>query len=220
MDIPKPKIIRSNRASISLQVDDNGELIVKAPRLMPKFLINKFINEKSEWIKKALSKVNKIKNTKKNYKEGETFLFLGKEYSLHLGNYSEIFLDNNNLNFPKVLFFRIEKELRSWYIKNAKEKINQRLKLHAVKMNRNYTEVFFSDTKSKWGTCFHDNSLQFNWRLIMAPIVVIDYVIIHELTHTKEKNHSIKFWNNVKLFTPAYKQHRKWLKDNGRTLVI
>lgn len=220
MDIQAFKIIRSNRVSISLQVEDNGELIIKAPCLMPKFLINRFIKEKNDWILETLEKINKTKSVKRKYVEGEKFLFLGKEYSLHLGNYSKIFLENNNLNFPKVLFFRIEKELKDWYIKNAKEKINQRLEFHSRKMGREYKTIIFSDTKSKWGTCFHDNSLQFNFRLIMAPLMVMDYVIIHELTHIREKNHSFKFWKNVELFTPAYKQHRKWLKENGKTLMI
>lgn len=88
------------------------------------------------------------------------------------------------------------------------------------KMNTKYKSIRFSDTFSKWGTCFPDNSLQSNWRLIMTPITVINYVVVHELAHTTEKNHGSRFWNKVSLYTPAYKQHRKWLDKNKHLLSV
>jgi predicted metal-dependent hydrolase len=91
---------------------------------------------------------------------------------------------------------------------------------HGLKMNATHSGLMFSDTKSKWGTCMHDNRLQFNWRLVMAPRMVLDYVVIHELAHTKEKNHGRNFWAKVRAFTPAYRQHRKWLTDNAHLLTV
>lgn len=216
-NIFEPKIIRSSRRSISIQIERDGEIIVKAPRFMPMFLIRQFISAKQEWIEKTLEKVNARLPKKKKYKHGEEFLYLGNVYALHLGNHTEITV-TTTLNFPKFLEFRIEKELRDWYMQKAKEKIMERLQYHSKQMSRDYRDVIFSDTISKWGTCWPDNSLQFNFRLIMAPLVVLDYVVIHELAHTKEKNHSARFWKIVANYTPAYKTHRKWLHTNSHLL--
>lgn len=215
-----PKIIRSRRRSIALEVNRNGEVIVKAPKLLPKFFIEKFISEKKDWIEETLAKVKKHLPIKKKYTEGESFLFLGKEYALAFYTGTKIGLKENMLFFPKTLQFRIQKELVNWYKDQAEKFITKRLAFHAKKMQATYTDVFFSDTSSKWGTCFADNTLQFNWRLIMAPVMVLDYVIIHELTHTTEKNHQDSFWSRVRFFTPAYKQHRKWLSENAHLLQI
>jgi len=215
---PNPKIIRSHRASISVQITREGEVVVKAPYLVPQFVINQFLNSKKEWIEKTLAKVSNHIPKKRRYEEGETFLFLGNTYTLTFYIGTEISAKNGKLFFPHALKFRIHKELEEWLRKKAQEVIPQRVAAHAVKMKARYKDIFFSDTSSKWGTCFADNTLQFNWRLIMAPLMVLDYVIIHELTHTTEKHHQDSFWRRVRLFTPAYRQHRKWLEENAYLL--
>lgn len=213
-----PKIIRGNRASISIHIDRHGEVIVKAPRFLPQFLIDQFIQSKKDWIEKSVAKVATRLPKKKYYTEGEKFLYLGISHVLHFTTSSEILAKNGILYFPKGAVFRIEKELESWFKSQAQVLITDRVKLHAQKMKASYKDIFFSDTISKWGTCFADNTLQFNWRLIMAPLLVIDYVVIHELTHTTEKHHQASFWSRVRNFTPAYRQHRKWLEENGSLL--
>lgn len=215
-----PHILRSRRNSLTIQITPSGEVIVKAPYLMPKFLINQFLTAKEEWIQKMLAKVSQKKIPEKNYTEGKSFFYLGKEYVLTLSNEITITIQDNTLFFPKALLFRMQKELSNWYTNQAKTIITKRVVYHAEKMGVTYAGLLFSDTKSKWGTCFPNNSLQFNWRLVMAPIMVIDYVVIHELSHVTHKNHSHAFWRNVSRFTPAYKQHRKWLNDHGHLLEI
>lgn len=215
-----PIIIRQRRSSISVAVTKTGEVVVKAPYLVPQFVISQFLNSKKEWIEKTLASVKVHLPPKKIYQEGEQFLFLGNMLTLQFHAQTDIFVKNNVLLFPKALQFRMQKELQAWFIAKAKEVIRQRVILHAKEMKVQYKDIFFSDTSSKWGTCFSDNTLQFNWRLIMAPILVIDYVVIHELTHTTEKHHQDSFWRRVRLFTPAYKQHRKWLQENGHLLQV
>lgn len=215
------KIIRSHRSSIGIRITSDGEIVVTAPHVMPYFFIEKFLEERKDWINKTLAKVHAIpKVTKKKYQEGETFLYLGKTYKLHIDNFKAISLSNDLIQFPKVLLFRAQKELINWYVHQAKEKITQRVIYHAGKMEASYKSIFFSDTSSKWGTCTYDNRLQFNWRLIMTPLMVLDYVVIHELAHTTEKNHSHTFWNIVQQYTPAYRQHRNWLNQHAKLLVI
>lgn len=220
MTIPQPQIIRSRRRSLSIEVTPDGEVIVKAPILAPKFMINQFIREKQSWIEKCLTILEKRKPLKRNYTEGEKFLFLGKSYPLHFHDGIKIGFKDDKLYFPKASVFRAKKEMTNWYMQQAKLFITKRVKHHAEKMDAEYSNLVFSDTKSKWGTCFPDNSLQFNWRLIMTPVMVLDYVVIHELTHTTEKNHGTSFWSKVRQYTPAYKQHRKWLNDNAHLLSL
>lgn len=217
--VPQPTIIRSVRRSISLHITPQGRLIVKAPIFVPERLIKSFIKEKEDWILKSLARIGKTKTNKKSYHEGEEFMYLGDKYQLHFGDFEEISV-TNALNFPNFLVFRIKKELTNWYMKQAKEIITKQVDFMCKKINTKYKDIRFSDTSSKWGSCSPDNSLQFNWRLVMTPLTVINYVVVHELVHTIEKNHRQKFWSKVDLYTPAYKQHRKWLNNNKHLLEL
>ncbi len=216
----QPRIIRSRRSSLSLEITKEGEVVVKVPFLTPNFFIQRFLKEKEEWIIKTLAKVHKRKIPTKTYEDGEQFLFLGDSYQLTYASGIEIVLKDGKLLVPHAMKFRIKKELEKWYMRQASAIISKRVEFHAQKMNAQYTNIFYSDTRSKWGTCFADNTLQFNFRLVMVPLMVMDYVVIHELTHTTEKNHGDSFWRRVRLFTPAYKQHRKWLNEHAHVLQI
>lgn len=220
LHLPKPIIQRSFRRSISLHVTRDGDFVVKAPHFAPQFVIDTFIHEKEDWILQTLEKVGRKKSPIKKYAEGELFYFLGEQRALSFYNGIEIKVKDKQLLFPKAIQFRVKKELEMWLGNAARELITQRVVYHNEKMATHFTGLLFSDTKSKWGTCFPDNSLQFNIRLIMAPLLVIDYVVIHELAHTTEKNHSAAFWRRVGRFTPAYRQHRKWLNEHGHVLHL
>ncbi|SRR5258708_5002117 len=147
-------------------------------------------------------------------------LYLGKQHMVQIGNYPVISVLDDKLLFPQFLHFRMQKELLAWYIQQAREVITRQIELNAAQMKANYTSITFSDTKSRWGACSHENALQFNWRLIMAPLLVLNYVVVHELAHTQEKNHSMHFWHRVSVMNPSYRQQRKWLKQYGHTLIV
>lgn len=217
--IPDFKLIRALRGSLSLQITRHGQLIVKAPVFLPISLINRFVVSKSSWITKHMSKFKEIPVKKKiRYLDGEEFLYLGNTYRLRVGKFKEIGI-TDTLNFPNFLKFRIEKEMTEWYMNKAKKLITDRIIFYAEKMGVTYKSIYFSDTISKWGSCTRDNILQFNWRLIMAPILVLDYVVVHELAHTVEKNHRAGFWEIVSRYKPAYKQYRKWLHNHSYKLM-
>lgn len=213
-------ITRSRRSTISLSVSSTGVVEIRAPYLMPKFFINQFIEKNSSWIEKRMVIVQKQKKLQKSHTHGEKYLYLGKEYTLDIGNYTAITIVGETLQYPKALEFRIEKEIENWYIKQAREIISKQTHLFAQEMHTSFLSLTFSDTKSQWGRCSHDNRLQFSWRLVMTPFLVINYVVIHELAHTIEKNHSIAFWRIVRSVMPSYRQQIKWLKLNGNTLVV
>lgn len=215
--IPDFTLIRSRRKSVSIEITPQAKIIIRAPIQISIEHIKKFVNEKRDWIENFMAKMQKHKV--KQYTEGEEFLYLGNVHKLHIGNYRHIHVDST-LNFPNFLLFRIKKEIASWYMKQAKEIITGRTSHYSKVMQTRYKIITFSDTSSKWGSCTPENNLQFNWRLIMAPLLVIDYVVVHELVHTLEKNHSRKFWSKVELYKPAYRQYRKWLKENSHRLVL
>lgn len=215
------KIIRSKRKTISFQVTNDARLIIKAPLGISRLYIEKLANQKTEWIQQRMGKVQKrLLFREKRYTDGEEFFYLGEKYCFKIGNYTAITLRENFLLFPQVLLFRANKELVIWYKRQAQNILTRRTMLYANQMKVIYKSITFSDTKSQWGSCTADNKLQFNWRLVLAPYAVIDYVIVHELVHTIEKNHTWIFWSKVRFVLPAYNQRRKWLTVHGDELII
>jgi len=110
--------------------------------------------------------------------------------------------------------------LEGWLRFVARQLINRRLEVLSAKTGLGYQRVFIRDQKTRWGSCSRQGNLNFNWRLVMAPPEVLDYVIIHELMHLTEPNHSKNFWELVGRFCPDYRVHREWLKKNGKKLYI
>lgn len=113
-----------------------------------------------------------------------------------------------------------EKRLEAPYRAAAKNYIPQRVAYYAKLLDVTYGNITIRDQKTRWGSCSSKGNLNFNWRLMLAPPKVLDYVVIHELCHRKEMNHSPRFWAHVASIMPDYKEHRQWLKANGKTLTI
>jgi predicted metal-dependent hydrolase len=221
MQLKETKIIRSKRRSIAMTITPDATLVVKVPRLIPNFMINSFIKDHEEWIQKQLQKLEKRPVSEpKKYEPSEKFLFLGMELAFEYYDGVETVVKDGKLLFPKGLEFRAQKQLTAWYKKQAREIITTQVEYFAKQMGTSYTSLTFSDTKSQWGSCTHDNKLQFSWRLIMTPITVVNYVVIHELAHTTQKNHLKAFWDVVRRHCPSYNRQRKWLKEHGNTLVV
>ena len=107
-----------------------------------------------------------------------------------------------------------------WYTKTGTEAISYRAEYFAHLIGVTFNKLRLKEVKTLWGSCSPKNNLTFNWKLVMAPAEVIDYVVVHELCHLRERNHSKRFWTLVKEFAPDYKVHRKWLKENEWQLSI
>lgn len=219
------KIIRSKRKSIALVISSDATLVVRAPFRISLDYIEKMATRKIDWIERKIKEIqNRPKAVERKFIAGEEFLYLGEKYQLKITGNFKIELSGNNecreLLFPKVFLWRAKKRMESWYKKQALEEITERVKVAARKLNLNYRSIKISNAKTNWGSCGPKNSLNFSWRLVMAPEFVIDYVVIHELTHILEKNHSRRFWNKVEAAMPEYKRAKKWLRENGKMLVL
>lgn len=113
-----------------------------------------------------------------------------------------------------------EKRLEAIYRDAAREYFPKRVSYFSHVLGVNYGKITIRDQKTRWGSCSSKGNLSFNWRLILAPPNVLDYVVVHELCHRKEMNHSQRFWALVESVMPEYREYRKWLKENGNKLTL
>lgn len=210
-------VTKSFRKTITLRILPDGKLQVQAPRFTPDSIIRQFVLSKKNWIEKKQTELL-FYQKKPTVSEGDELLYLGQRYKFTFASVVAIKVHSTMLQFPRSLAFRTTKELQQWYLREARKIITERLVANAERMSVRYNHVYFSDTSSKWGSCSPTNELQFNWRLVMAPLLVLNYVVIHELAHIIEKNHSRAFWSIVEKYNPSYKQQRTWLKEHGHIL--
>lgn len=109
-------------------------------------------------------------------------------------------------------------DVRRHYIQIARDIFTQKTAYYAALMNVTYGRISIREQKTRWGSCSSQGNLNFNWRLIFAPEEVLDYVVVHELAHRREMNHSKAFYDIVAAVLPDYKKQKKWLKENGNKL--
>jgi predicted metal-dependent hydrolase len=108
--------------------------------------------------------------------------------------------------------------LRAWYVEQARAIFAERAAHWAQAMQTGYARIRIADQRTLWGSCTRDGTLSFNWRVVMAPPETLDYLVIHELAHLREMNHSKRFWAIVAVHCPDWKVHRRWLRDHSRRL--
>ena len=156
---------------------------------------------------------------------GDTVPYLGQDLELvkrenHSG-VGSVTLEGNMLAVSPGLFKNgiLELALEQWYRTEAAKMINERADKLSSQMGISYRRIVIRGQKTRWGSCSHKKNLSFNWKLIMAPEPVIDYVIIHELTHLKEMNHSKRFWELVAQYCPRWREYKKWLKQHEADLT-
>jgi len=210
------KIYRSSRRSLSLEITPQAELVVRAPFLVSEKRILNFVRSKSAWIlqKKSLAQKKLEKIKPRNFNEGEELVFLNLKYLLKLVDSREIGLKGSNLEFPRRYLKAPEKYLEAWYREQARAIIVKRCEYFAKLMGLNYESIKIGGAQKRLGSCSFTNSLNFSWRLILAPPSAVDYVVIHELCHILEKNHGPRFWDKVERYFPNYRETRTWLRKN------
>lgn len=217
------KIIRSKRKTISLQLNEDATLVVRAPFGVSEDTIERIILKHSNWIekKKKEIKLRDLKFSKKELVNGEGFLYLGDYYRLWLVDYQEVPLNFKNGFYLSKKYLANAKEIfMDWYKERAYEKISERVQGYALKSGFQYNKIKITKAQKRWGSCSSKGNLNFSWRLIMAPLPVVDYVVVHKLVHLVEKNHSRAFWNKVKMLITDYKKHQEWLKKNRHLLRL
>lgn len=211
-------IRRVRSKNLSITIDREAHVNISAPYHLHISEINEFIKSKRDWIEKHKQRILESKPLERSYDDGEEFLYLGVPRQLkYVANVNhqiayldgEFQLSDKAKPHAKDYLVALYKNLAWNYFA---PKTYEFAKLYNFK----FSSVKVSSANSKWGSCSSGGVINLAWKLVMAPEPVIDYVIIHELAHTIEANHSSKFWAIVERIIPDYKEKRRWLKDNGK----
>jgi len=206
---------RSRRKTAAIYVR-NGEVEVRAPLRMPKQEIDRFVLEKERWILKSLAKQQSQAEKKESFvvDYGRSILFHGKPYPITNRNGTHAGFDDNKFYMPPGLS---PEQIKATCIQLckilAKSRITQRVAFFAPQMDVMPTAVKINSAMRRWGSCSSRKSLNFSWRLIMADDAIIDYVVVHELAHIKEMNHSARFWAVVESVLPDFRKRKQKLKE-------
>lgn len=215
------KLVRSKRKTLSLIVELDGTLTVRAPLRMKEDDIRGFVDEKKNWIQRKQAKVKTEALAPRQYADGETFPFLGKQIPLRLvmDQKPALVLDKS-FKLTSSALPRAKSVFTDWYREEARRFLTGRVEYFAQEYGFTVKKIRISSARTRWGSCSSKGTLSFAWRLVLAPLEVIDYVVVHELCHMREMNHSRAFWALVASILPDYKKQRTWLKQNGGKLIL
>ena len=186
MQVVEYELVRSSRRTIAIQIEPDGSVKVRAPRRCSRSVIDGFVQEKENWIRRKQQELRIRRQEQETQREQQT-------------PWGEC-------------DYRKAREL-------ARAVFEQKAALYGRLMEVTYGRITVRDQKTRWGSCSGKGNLNFNWRLILAPEEVLDYVVVHELAHRREMNHSPRFWAVVEAVLPDYRKQRQWLKVNGERLM-
>ncbi|MDH3354108.1 MAG: M48 family metallopeptidase [Chromatiales bacterium] len=223
------KLIRTRRKkSIAFRISNN-QIKIFAPKRLALYRIQKLLEKRSEWISQQLEyQASLVKALPKQYVSGELIRYLGRRYRINISSSTEqkqttllkagqlmIALPDSHKSQDNV-----KEALGQWYQQRAEKRLPEIVSKLSKEIGVDYGDIEIRHFKSRWGSCRADGRLQFNWRIMMAPSQVIEYVAVHELCHRIHLNHSTLFWDTVERQMPKYRAHRKWLKEHGYLLTL
>lgn len=222
-------LIYRKRKTMSIEVETTGEVTVIAPVGTSSDDVIEKVKSRAGWIvsKQYESKFINDTKIKREAVSGESYMYLGRNYSL------DIRVDENIDNISVKLFQGkfvvntyikdedlIKKAMENWYREKTLAKVKERVSYYSSYFNNEVTTVKVKEQKKRWASCTSKNELLFNWRCVMAPVFVLDYIVVHEMCHMEYKNHSKDFWNRVYAVMPDYEVRKSWLKNNGIKMDI
>lgn len=215
------RIVYSSRKTIGLTVERDRSVVVRAPNGTSEEAIRQAVETRRLWLYEKLNSHQKYppRPVRKEFITGETLPYLGRHYRLEV----------TDDDVPGVRFhgrFYISRRhkteadrlLRDWYMARAQEKLAPKIAEYAAALGVIYDRIMISDLKVRWASCTPKNNLNFNWRIVKAPLFVIDYLIVHELVHLLEPNHTARFWNILAVQVPRYAFAKDWLREHGAML--
>lgn len=208
---------RTSRRTVGLKISAAG-LVIHAPKRISQIQLESLLIPKADWIRKKLAAQHANKVPVIQWQHGESLSLFGNDIALDIRSDTR----NKALSFEAGVLYvaqtniddtaTIQRKVIQWYQKQALPDFSRRLEILSVKLGVPTPQLFLSNAKSRWGSCNSRKEVRLNWRLMLAPPHIINYVICHELAHLKEMNHSAKFWAVVGSIYPSYKQAEKDLK--------
>jgi predicted metal-dependent hydrolase len=212
---------RAHQRTLRLRVTPKGELRVTCAKTVPKREIFHFVSSNEKFISQQLREFEKIREMfpAKQFVDGETLLFLGKERNLYVrpgGNKLKLFMEGEHFILTGKSQSENERReaVRRFFRNCGRKYLAFRLEFYVKAMGLKPAKVSFRSQTSRWGSCTGEGHISLNWRLIAAPPEVLDYVVVHELAHLKHHDHSKRFWALVGEFSPRYRELKDWLNDH------
>lgn len=222
-------IIYKKRKTFGIYIDIYGNIEVRVPKDAKELQITQMVEERFEWI---IKKSNEMKErskgySKKTYVQGEKFMYQGQEYPIEVIETDGP--DKNNAVLQEGILkvyvktheeTQVQEALKRFYYQQCKALIDIRIRHYQGQIKIKPKSIRLADNKTNWGTCNSKRELTFNWRLIMAPVEVLDYVIVHELCHIIHMNHDRSFWRLVGKYFPDYEASQRWLALSNWKMVL
>lgn len=219
------KIKKSNRKTLSIYIEPNGDILILAPENKTDAEINLAIESKKLQIFRKIAELNELQATKKvrELVSGESYLYLGRNYRLKFTENQDIPLKI----FQGYFSLRIQDKEKSnhifkdFYRKKGLQKIAERIKLYQPQMGVSFSKIQVMELQNRWASYSKKTgSLCFNWKCMMLPVNILDYVVVHELVHIKHQDHSPEFWGEVDKVMPNYHERKNWLRYNGASIDL
>jgi predicted metal-dependent hydrolase len=217
------QIIRSHRKTTALIVQRDGSLVVRAPLKVSDKAIARLVEKKVDWIRAKQAQVREtyLPYMPKEFVKGENFWYQGNIYKLEIVEIESPKLSlNGSFRLSSTALPQARRVFEGWYRNQASIVLSERVRQYASSHGFTCKQIKITSARTRWGSCSSKGTLSFTWRLVMAPVPVIDYVVVHELVHLQVNNHSREFWNRVRLIMPDYQQRIEWLKINGHLLSL
>jgi len=222
------EVVRSIRRTAALHIV-GSDLQVRVPEHVGDERVAAILKQKRPWIRTKVAELKRVPPPRrKELVSGESFPYLGRHYRLKIkeGHQVGVCLSGGYLKATirpteqgEQREARIQQYLQNWYRSRALERLQEKADRYAHEIGVAPAGVSVRNFKSRWGSCDKKGQVVFNWNIIKAPHAIADYVVVHELCHLIHPNHSKEFWQLVGRHDNAYLDHRRWLKENGGSLI-
>ncbi|MFH1259108.1 MAG: SprT family zinc-dependent metalloprotease [Elusimicrobiota bacterium] len=220
---------RSKRWTVSLFVDPKEGVYLRAPFGLSLDSLSKLVYQKGIWILKKQRQIAELSESIpiKEFVSGESYLYLGRQLRLKILTSKKTskpgvtakegrFIVRLNARYSGAGKKRvIRNALIQWYKNKAANILGNRIRCYAPKLNVSCSKLILANQSKRWGSCSHDGNIRLNWHILMAPVVLGDYIVAHELCHLRFKNHSQSFWKLLGNIMPDYEVRRKRLCIEG-----
>jgi predicted metal-dependent hydrolase len=218
-------LVRSRRRTVGLEIRPDATLVVRAPARTPMWYVESVLRQKAGWIAGGLVKARSHASLvpRHDFLTGERFSYLGQDWPFVVVAFQKeplTFDAKAGFMLDVAAFDRGEAVFEEWYRARARELLAGRVQHYAPLMGVSVPRLRITSAERRWGSCSTTGTVSFAWRLVMAPMDVIDYVVVHELAHLREMNHSHRFWAVVASVMPDYDRRRRWLREHGGSLTI
>lgn len=228
-DIEYQLLPGADRQTTDIVIERDGVVRVRPPLRMTPEQVDETVFSKRMWIYRNLAEWRDLNATRivREWVNGESFLYLGSSYRLSLVDHQDeaLKLKDGRFQLLRVLVEQggpeaAQNAFEQFYKDKGLPRIAQRVAHFATRVGVDAGEVLVKDLGYRWASCFASGAIHFHWKCLMAPLTVIDYIVVHELCHMRHRDHSEAFWNEVDKVLPNYRERKEWLRQRGANLEL